>query len=121
MEQGFPDGTLTDLELRPQLLVAQGCGGSEQIAVDPGTVLVKALKQLDGVHVDPFGTSAGSNPSSVIYPEETPRAELRQFYGQKVTNPTCHTRVLPFMDTILLETKFARIGARLKVADRPSR
>src|SRR5262245_21071842 len=29
--------------------------------------------------------------------------------------------VLPFMDTNLLETKFARIGARLKVADRPSR
>jgi hypothetical protein len=36
-------------------------------------------------------------------------------------NPLVSCRVLPSMDTTLLDTKFARIGARLKVADRPAR
>ena len=35
--------------------------------------------------------------------------------------PRCRCRVLCFMDTNLLTTKFARIGARLKVAERPTR
>src|SRR5436309_10706821 len=38
-----------------------------------------------------------------------------------VANPLRPDRVFPLMDTSLLNTKFARIGARLKVADRPSR
>jgi hypothetical protein len=42
MHQRLPDGTLPDLEGRPQLLVAQGSGGSQEIAVDPGPMLVKA-------------------------------------------------------------------------------
>ncbi len=46
---------------------------------------------------------------------------LRQFYGQKATNLSSQDRVFPCMDTNLLDIKFARIGARLKVADRPSR
>jgi hypothetical protein len=33
-------------------------------------------------------------------------------------NPPCPDRVLAFMDTNLLDIKFARIGARLKIADR---
>jgi hypothetical protein len=36
-------------------------------------------------------------------------------------NPLTGRRVLPRMDTDLLNLKFARIGARLKVADRPTR
>jgi hypothetical protein len=36
-------------------------------------------------------------------------------------NPPPGRRVLPLTDTKLLDAKFARIGARLKVADRPSR
>ena len=36
-------------------------------------------------------------------------------------NPLFGGRVLPFMDTALLDIKFARIGARLKVADRLDR
>ena len=36
------------------------------------------------------------------------------------SEPLRRNRVLPFMDTNLLDIKFARIGARLKVADRPS-
>src|SRR5262249_44885824 len=36
-------------------------------------------------------------------------------------NPPFGVGVLPFMNTNLLDSKFARIGARLKVADRPSR
>jgi hypothetical protein len=46
---------------------------------------------------------------------------LRPFYGQKATNLSSRDRVLPFMDTNLLNTKFTHIGARLKVADRLSR
>jgi hypothetical protein len=36
-------------------------------------------------------------------------------------NPLHTKRVFPFMDTNLLDIKFARMGARLKVADRPAR
>jgi hypothetical protein len=36
-------------------------------------------------------------------------------------NPLCGEGVLPFMDTKLLDAKFARIGARRKVAGRPTR
>jgi hypothetical protein len=46
---------------------------------------------------------------------------LRQFYGQKATNLSSRDRVFPFMNTNLLDIKFARIGARLKITDRPSR
>jgi len=42
---------------------------------------------------------------------------LRQFYGEKATNLSSRDRVLLFMDTNFLNTKFARIGARLKPAD----
>ena len=44
--------------------------------------------------------------------------------GQEVqpnANPAWLQGVLPFMDTNLLDIKFAHIGARLKIADRPSR
>jgi hypothetical protein len=44
MEQRLPDGTLPDGKRRLQLLVTQGCGGSEEVAVHPGVVLMKALK-----------------------------------------------------------------------------
>src|SRR5262245_4510392 len=43
------------------------------------------------------------------------------FTDRPTANPPCRFGVLLFMDTNLLDTKFARIGARLKVADRPSR
>jgi hypothetical protein len=38
----------------------------------------------------------------------------------KVTNHTCHTCVHICMDTNLLDNKFVRMGARLKIADRPA-
>src|SRR5262249_56941661 len=41
--------------------------------------------------------------------------------GKSAANPSFGRRVTPFMNTNLLDAKFARIGARLKVADRPSR
>src|SRR5438067_2218678 len=43
------------------------------------------------------------------------------FTGRQPANPPLGGGVLPFMSTNLLDTKFARIGARLKVADRPTR
>lgn len=36
-------------------------------------------------------------------------------------NPTRLVRVIPFMETAILDRMFSRIGARLKVADRPPR
>ena len=42
----------------------------------------------------------------------------RQFYGQKATNLSSRDRVLSFMDTNLLNIKFARIGARRKITAR---
>src|SRR5262245_37131800 len=77
MEQGFPDGILPDLELRPQLLVAQGCGGSQQIAVDPGTVLVKTLEQFDGVHGHPFRSGAVKPNSITLSRSSLCRVRLR--------------------------------------------
>ena len=38
-----------------------------------------------------------------------------------MTNPSCQAPVSSYMDTNLLNTKFARIGARLKITDRPTR
>jgi hypothetical protein len=46
---------------------------------------------------------------------------LRQFYGQKATNLSSRDRVLSFMNKNLLDIKFARIGARLKIVDRLTR
>jgi hypothetical protein len=39
----------------------------------------------------------------------------------KVTNLMCHACVHICMDTNLLDNKFTRMGARLKIADRPAR
>ena len=39
--------------------------------------------------------------------------------GAFFANPPHHDRVPQLMDTNLLDSKFARIGARLKIADRP--
>ena len=46
---------------------------------------------------------------------------LRQFYGQKAANLSSRDRVFPFMNTNPLDMKFAHIGARLKITDRPTR
>ncbi len=43
------------------------------------------------------------------------------FSDRPGANPHCRVGVPPLMDTNLLDDKFARIGARLKVAARPSR
>src|SRR4051794_24859799 len=45
----------------------------------------------------------------------------RSFYWLSRCEPALRQRCLPSMNTNLLDVKFARIGARLKVADRPSR
>ena len=45
----------------------------------------------------------------------------RALFDTDRVNPQRQDRVLPSMDTTLLDIKFSRIGARLKVADRPSR
>jgi hypothetical protein len=63
MSPFFALGTLADLEDRPQLLVAEGRGGSQEVAVHPSPVLMKALKNLDCVHVHPFRPSGGSKPA----------------------------------------------------------
>jgi hypothetical protein len=44
--------------------------------------------------------------------------QFAQIPRANLSNTAC---VLPFMDTKLLDIKFARIGARLKLADRPAR
>src|SRR5262245_49899350 len=59
-------------------------------------------------------------PSSVFSPG-TARAVAGPFYGQRVANPSRLACVSPLMDTKLLDSKFARIGARLKVTHRPGR
>jgi hypothetical protein len=49
------------------------------------------------------------------------RQFYRQIYRQKATNLSSRDRVFPCMDTNRLDIKFARIGARLKITDRPTR
>lgn len=50
MQQRLPNRTLPDRELTAQLAVAQSRGGGQEIFVDPGTMLVKALDETASIH-----------------------------------------------------------------------
>src|SRR5262249_39977414 len=106
-------------ERRPQLPVAQVRRGGPQGAAHPGPVRGEALEPLDGGHGHPTRSkparkrlSAGSSPPVVI----RCRPSHGHFTDRSLANPPRRAGVLPLTDTALLDTKFARIGARLKVA-----